>query len=57
MGISSAIPRLDEQWTEYMVVPAPGAPKGVVNTAQTSYPYTRVSDEFTDYVAHPHTQT
>ena len=53
MGISSAIPRLDEQWTEHMGVPTPGAPGGIVNTAQTPYPYTRVSDVFTDYVAHP----
>jgi hypothetical protein len=28
-----------------------------VNTAQTPYPYTRVSDVFNDCVAHPRTQT
>ena len=38
MGISSAIPRLDEQWTEHMGVRTPGAPGGIVNTVQTPYP-------------------
>ena len=58
MGISSAIPRLDEQWTEHMGGTYPWRPwRHREHRAQTPYPYTRVSDVFTDYVAHPRTQT